>query len=86
MKKVPQKVKVPKAQTLLAVFPSRVNSNPIDNIKSGKLLNIILSNLYTKALLGEDKTSLVKLAKDFDKETVYKIYIDIILDLEDYLK
>lgn len=84
--KTPYKVKVPNKDDLLVVFPGRVNSNISENYKGGNLLDIILFNLYTKSILGDEKILISKLANDFDRKEIYEIYLDIILDLEDYKK
>lgn len=83
---IPRKVKVPSKDSLLAVFPKKVNSDPIDNVKFGKLINMVVATLYIKALLGEDEISTAKIAPKFDKKKVYQIYQNVMLDIADYEK
>lgn len=83
---IPVKVLVPKKDLLRDVFPSRVTSDPILNMKQGKLINIVVLSLYIKSLLGEKKVSLKSLAKDYDRKDIYKYYEMIILDLKDYAR
>lgn len=74
------KVIVPNAKKLISLYPSQCLANPL-NIEQGDLKTRIIMNLYTKALLKENKVLISKLGKGYDRKDILKIYEMIMVNI-----
>lgn len=73
------KVGVPSSKKLMNRYPSQCCASTVEH---GDLETMIINALYIKALIGEKKVLISKLAKGYEVEDIKEIYENIIINIQ----
>lgn len=84
---IPLKIPVIRRDVLEFIWPEKLRPEQYKvALERQSLYSLIIFNLHTKSILGEDTTSLSKLVKGFDRSDIYKVYKDVVADAKRAMK